>query len=81
MPLKIAADQLAISYFKSYNLKVNIINHLILMVQTIGKHNSKYYKTNNFKKHIKLGNIYSLRDFTYVKVVMLIIEFLKIKIL
>tara|TARA_B110000014_G_C20123538_1_gene596770 strand:- start:1698 stop:2669 length:972 start_codon:yes stop_codon:yes gene_type:complete len=66
---KIAADQLALSYFKSYNLKVNIIRPF----NAYGPRQSGRAIIPNIlkqiisKKYIKLGNIYSLRDFTYVE--------------
>ena len=66
---KIAADQLAISYWKSFGYKVKIIRpfnvygprqSLRAIIPTII---SQFL---NNQKKIKLGNIYTSRDFTYV---------------
>lgn len=69
---KIAADQLSISYFKSFNLPVSIIRPF----NTFGPRQSLravlpniFSKvSNNYKKviDVKLGNINSRRDFTHV---------------
>ena len=69
---KIGADQLSLSYFKSFNLPVTIIRPF----NTFGPRQSLravlpniFLKVaNNYKKviNVKLGNIYSKRDFTYV---------------
>ncbi len=67
---KIAADQLGLSYFKSYSLPVKIIRpfntygprqSLRAIIPTISTQLLK-----NKKKIIKIGNIKATRDFTYV---------------
>lgn len=67
---KIGADQLAISYFKSFNLPVKIARPF----NTYGPRQSTraviptiITQALTGKKKIKLGNIYPTRDFTYVK--------------
>ena len=66
---KIAADQLAISYYKSYNLSLKIARpfnvfgprqSLRAIIPTI------INQALHSKKYIKLGNIYTSRDYTYV---------------
>ena len=65
---KISADQLALSYFNSFNLKVNIIRPF----NTFGPRQSARAVIPNIikqvisKKYVKLGNIYSQRDLMYV---------------
>ncbi len=65
---KISADQLALSYFNSFNLKVNIIRPF----NTFGPRQSARAVIPNIikqvisKKHVKLGNIHSQRDLMYV---------------
>lgn len=67
---KIAADQLALSYYHSFNLAVKIVRPF----NTYGPRQSAraiipaiIIQILNGKKEINLGNIYPTRDFTYVK--------------
>lgn len=67
---KIAADQLAISYYKSFELPVKIIRPF----NTYGPRQSAraiiptiIIQILNGQKRIKLGNLISTRDFTFVK--------------
>jgi NAD dependent epimerase/dehydratase len=66
---KIAADQLSMSFFKSFNLPVVIIRPF----NTFGPRQSTRAViptiiTQSLKgKHIKLGNTSTIRDFTYIK--------------
>lgn len=66
---KISADQLAMSYFKSYNQKINIIRPFNIygprqsaraIIPTIISQLIN-------KKKLNLGNLYPTRDFTYVE--------------
>ena len=66
---KIAADQMAISYYRSYNLPVSILRPF----NTFGPRQSAraiiptiITQLINNKKLIKLGNLFPTRDFTYV---------------
>ena len=67
---KIAADQLSLSYFNSYNLPVKIIRPF----NTFGPRQSKraiiptiVSQSLNSNSTIKLGNLEPTRDFTYVE--------------
>ena len=67
---KIAADQLALSYYRSFNLPVKIVRPF----NTFGERQSDRaiiptiisQILDNSVKKIKLGNLYATRDFTYV---------------
>jgi dTDP-glucose 4,6-dehydratase len=66
---KIAADQMAISFYRSYNLPVTILRPF----NTFGPRQSArailptiISQLLNNKKLIKLGNLFPTRDFTYV---------------
>lgn len=65
---KIAADQLAISYWRSYNLPVKIIRPF----NVYGPRQSQRAVIPSiilqalFNKSIKIGNLYTSRDYTYV---------------
>ena len=66
---KIAADQLAISYYKSFDLPVKIVRPLILMVRgNLLEQNTDYnISIIDKKNNIELGNLSPTRDLTYVK--------------
>ena len=66
---KIAADQIAMSFFNSYNVPVTILRPF----NTFGPRQSArailptiISQLLNNKKYIKLGNLFPTRDFTYV---------------